>query len=77
MLFRRDSFYSNVVPAVLPPAQSYAAKILADLEYASVHDLRAGQGRLRSTKFLVTTALDRYVRNPMYIGVAMTILGGL
>src|ERR1700719_4167024 len=27
------------------------------------------------TKFLVTTALHRYVRNPMYIGVAMAILG--
>ena len=27
------------------------------------------------TKFLVTTALHRYVRNPMYIGVAMVILG--
>jgi protein-S-isoprenylcysteine O-methyltransferase Ste14 len=27
------------------------------------------------TKFLVTTALHRYVRNPMYIGVALVILG--
>jgi protein-S-isoprenylcysteine O-methyltransferase Ste14 len=27
------------------------------------------------TKFLVTTALHRYVRNPMYFGVAMAILG--
>jgi protein-S-isoprenylcysteine O-methyltransferase Ste14 len=27
------------------------------------------------TKYLVTTALHRYVRNPMYIGVAMVILG--
>lgn len=27
------------------------------------------------TKFLVTTALHRHVRNPMYIGVAMVILG--
>src|SRR5579864_9729796 len=27
------------------------------------------------TKFLVTTALHRYVRNPMYIGVAIAILG--
>ena len=27
------------------------------------------------TKFLVTTALHRYVRNPMYIGVALSILG--
>ena len=27
------------------------------------------------TKFLVTTALHRYVRNPMYVGVAMTIVG--
>ena len=27
------------------------------------------------TKFLVTTALHRYVRNPMYIGVAMAIVG--
>ncbi|HEX6822271.1 MAG TPA: isoprenylcysteine carboxylmethyltransferase family protein [Candidatus Sulfotelmatobacter sp.] len=27
------------------------------------------------TKFLVTTALHRYVRNPMYIGVALLILG--
>jgi protein-S-isoprenylcysteine O-methyltransferase Ste14 len=27
------------------------------------------------TKFLVTTALHRYVRNPMYIGVAVAILG--
>lgn len=27
------------------------------------------------TKFLVTTALHRYIRNPMYIGVAMAILG--
>ncbi len=27
------------------------------------------------TKFLVTTALHRYVRNPMYIGVATAILG--
>jgi protein-S-isoprenylcysteine O-methyltransferase Ste14 len=27
------------------------------------------------TKFLVTTALHRYVRNPMYIGVALMILG--
>jgi protein-S-isoprenylcysteine O-methyltransferase Ste14 len=27
------------------------------------------------TKFLVTSALHRYVRNPMYIGVAMVIVG--
>jgi len=27
------------------------------------------------TKFLVTTALHRYVRNPMYIGVFLAILG--
>ena len=27
------------------------------------------------TQFLVTTALHRYVRNPMYLGVALTILG--
>ena len=27
------------------------------------------------TKFLVTTALHRYVRNPMYVGVALIILG--
>lgn len=27
------------------------------------------------TKFLVTTALHRYVRNPMYIGVALVIAG--
>ena len=27
------------------------------------------------TKFLVTTALHRYVRNPMYLGVALFILG--
>ena len=27
------------------------------------------------TKYLVTTALHRYVRNPMYIGVALAILG--
>jgi protein-S-isoprenylcysteine O-methyltransferase Ste14 len=27
------------------------------------------------TKYLVTTALHRYVRNPMYLGVAMAILG--
>lgn len=27
------------------------------------------------TKFLVTTALHRYVRNPMYIGVALFIAG--
>ncbi len=27
------------------------------------------------TQFLVTTALHRYVRNPMYIGVALAILG--
>ena len=27
------------------------------------------------TKFLVTTALHRYIRNPMYVGVAMVILG--
>jgi protein-S-isoprenylcysteine O-methyltransferase Ste14 len=27
------------------------------------------------TQFLVTTALHRYVRNPMYLGVAMAILG--
>jgi protein-S-isoprenylcysteine O-methyltransferase Ste14 len=27
------------------------------------------------TKYLVTTALHRYVRNPMYIGVALVILG--
>jgi protein-S-isoprenylcysteine O-methyltransferase Ste14 len=27
------------------------------------------------TKFLVTTALHRYVRNPMYLGVALVILG--
>lgn len=27
------------------------------------------------TKFLVTTALHRYVRNPMYIGVALGIMG--
>lgn len=27
------------------------------------------------TKFLVTTALHRYVRNPMYIGVVLVIVG--
>src|SRR5271166_6243974 len=27
------------------------------------------------TKYLVTTALHRYVRNPMYIGVALAIMG--
>jgi protein-S-isoprenylcysteine O-methyltransferase Ste14 len=27
------------------------------------------------TKFLVTTALHRYIRNPMYVGVALVILG--
>jgi len=27
------------------------------------------------TKYLVTTALNRYVRNPMYIGVALAIFG--
>jgi protein-S-isoprenylcysteine O-methyltransferase Ste14 len=27
------------------------------------------------TKFLVTTALHRYVRNPMYLGVALAIVG--
>ena len=27
------------------------------------------------TKYLVTTALHRYVRNPMYIGVALAIFG--
>jgi protein-S-isoprenylcysteine O-methyltransferase Ste14 len=27
------------------------------------------------TRFLVTTALHRYVRNPMYLGVALVILG--
>jgi protein-S-isoprenylcysteine O-methyltransferase Ste14 len=27
------------------------------------------------TKFLVTTALHRYVRNPMYLGVALVIVG--
>jgi len=27
------------------------------------------------TKYLVTTALHRYVRNPMYIGVALVIVG--
>ena len=27
------------------------------------------------TKFLVTSALHRYIRNPMYVGVAMAILG--
>ena len=27
------------------------------------------------TKFLVTTALHRSIRNPMYVGVALTILG--
>ncbi len=27
------------------------------------------------TKFLVTSALHRYVRNPMYLGVALAILG--
>lgn len=27
------------------------------------------------TKFLVTTALHRYVRNPMYLGVALAIFG--
>ena len=27
------------------------------------------------TQFLVTTALHRYIRNPMYVGVAMAILG--
>lgn len=27
------------------------------------------------TKFLVTTALHRYIRNPMYVGVALVIIG--
>jgi protein-S-isoprenylcysteine O-methyltransferase Ste14 len=27
------------------------------------------------TKYLVTTALHRYIRNPMYVGVALVILG--
>ena len=27
------------------------------------------------TKFLVTTALHRYIRNPMYVGVALVVLG--
>jgi protein-S-isoprenylcysteine O-methyltransferase Ste14 len=27
------------------------------------------------TKYLVTTALHRYIRNPMYVGVALAILG--
>jgi protein-S-isoprenylcysteine O-methyltransferase Ste14 len=27
------------------------------------------------TKFLVTTALHRYIRNPMYVGVALVIVG--
>jgi protein-S-isoprenylcysteine O-methyltransferase Ste14 len=27
------------------------------------------------TKYLVTTALHRYVRNPMYLGVALAIVG--
>ena len=27
------------------------------------------------TKFLVTTALHRYIRNPMYVGVALAIVG--
>ena len=27
------------------------------------------------TKYLVTTALHRYVRNPMYLGVALAIIG--
>jgi protein-S-isoprenylcysteine O-methyltransferase Ste14 len=27
------------------------------------------------TKFLVTTALHRYMRNPMYVGVALVIVG--
>lgn len=27
------------------------------------------------TKYLVTTALHRYLRNPMYVGVALAILG--
>ena len=27
------------------------------------------------TKFLVTTALHRHIRNPMYVGVALVILG--
>lgn len=27
------------------------------------------------TKFLVTTALHRYIRNPMYVGVALVIAG--
>lgn len=27
------------------------------------------------TKFLVTTALHRYIRNPMYVGVGMVVLG--
>jgi protein-S-isoprenylcysteine O-methyltransferase Ste14 len=30
---------------------------------------------LAPTKFLVTTALHRYIRNPMYVGVALVILG--
>lgn len=38
----------------------------------------AGLGRpvpIAPTKFLLTTAVYRHVRNPMYIGVALVILG--
>ena len=129
VLFRRHSFYSNVVPAVLPLARAENTMprrfwpILNTLLFtifvpgtvtiliprwllggfakppggaltwiggivfligAAIYLRCAWEFAVRGlgtpapiapTKFLVTTALHRYVRNPMYIGVALAILG--